>query len=77
MPRLRVIGFIYDILERYFNTFKIIKIIEWLFPNNIAEVRAFVKVIIYYKIFIKNFAVIAALIYSLIRKEIRFAWNTE
>jgi hypothetical protein len=29
--------------------------------------------VIYYKIFIKNFAIIAALIYFLIRKKIRFA----
>jgi hypothetical protein len=66
-------GFIYDILGRHFNTSKIIKIIEWPFPNNIVEIRVFVKVAIYYKIFIKNFAFIAALIYSLIKKEIRFA----
>jgi hypothetical protein len=72
MPRFRVIGFICDALKRYFNTFKVIKIVEWPPPNDIAEIRVFIKVAIYYKIFIKNFAVIAAPIYSLIRKKIRF-----
>jgi hypothetical protein len=69
--------FIYDVLERYPDTSKIIKIMEWLSPNNIAEARAFIRVAVYYKVFIKNFALIAAPIYSLIRKEIRFAWDTE
>jgi hypothetical protein len=73
MPRFRVIKFVCDALERHPNISKIIKIVEWLFPNDIAEIRIFVRVAIYYKMFIKNFAVIAALIYSLIKKGIRFA----
>jgi hypothetical protein len=77
MPRFRVIGFICDALGRYSDIFKIIKIVKWLFPNDIIEVRVFVRVTVYYRIFVKNFAVIAALIYFLIRKKIRFAWDTE
>jgi hypothetical protein len=77
MPRLRVIGFVFDILRRYFDIFKVIKIVKWFSPNDIAEVKVFIRMTVYYKIFIKNFAVIAALIYFLIRKEIRFAWDTE
>jgi hypothetical protein len=69
MSGFRVIGFIYDILERYSNIFKVIKIVKWPLPNDIAEVRVFIRVAIYYKIFIKNFAIIAALIYSLIKKK--------
>jgi hypothetical protein len=73
MSGFRVMGFIYDTLGRHSNTFKIIKIVKWSSPNNIAEARAFVRVAVYYKIFIKNFTLIAAPIYSLIRKGIRFA----
>jgi hypothetical protein len=73
MSGLRVIGFIYDILGRHPDTSKMIKIMEWPSPNDIAEVRAFIKITIYYKVFIKNFTVIATSIYSLIRKGIRFA----
>jgi hypothetical protein len=75
MLRFRVMEFIYNALRRYFNTFKVIKIIKWLFPNNIAEARIFIKMAVYYKMFIKNFTFVAASIYSLIRKEIRFAWD--
>jgi hypothetical protein len=77
MSEFRVIGFVYDTLRRYSNIFKIIKIVKWLLPNDIAEIRVFIKVIIYYKVFIKNFTIVATLIYSLIRKGIRFAWDTE
>jgi hypothetical protein len=73
MPGLRVIRFICDILKRYSNIFKIIKIMKWPPPNDITEIKTFIKVTIYYRVFIKNFAVIAALIYSLIKKKIRFA----
>jgi hypothetical protein len=55
----------------------VIKIIEWPPPNDIIEIRVFIGVAVYYKIFIKNFALIAAPIYSLIRKGIRFAWDTK
>jgi hypothetical protein len=77
MPGLRVIGFVCDILKRYSDTFKVIKIVKWPFPNDIAEARTFIRMAVYYKVFVKNFAVIAALIYFLMRKEIRFTWDTE
>jgi hypothetical protein len=77
MSRFRVMGFIYNILRRHPDTFKIIKIVEWSFPNNVTETRAFIKITVYYRMFVKNFALIAAPIYFLIRKGIRFAWNTE
>jgi hypothetical protein len=77
MPKLRVIKFICDILKRHSNIFKVIKIVKWLSSNDITEIKAFIKVAVYYKMFVKNFAVIAAPIYSLIRKGIRFAWDTK
>jgi hypothetical protein len=77
MLRLRVIGFICDALGRHFDTSKIIKIVEWPSLNNIAEAKIFVRVAVYYKVFVKNFAIIAASIYFLIKKGIRFTWNTE
>jgi hypothetical protein len=70
MPRFRVVRFVYDILKRHFNISKIIKIVKWLSPNNITEVKAFIRMAIYYKVFIKNFAVIAAPIYFLIKKKL-------
>ena len=72
IPEIRIVGFIYDVLGRYFNIFKVIKIVEWPSPNNISEIRAFIGIVIYYKIFVKNFAFIITLIYVLMRKRIDF-----
>jgi hypothetical protein len=69
MPGLRIMRFIYNTLRRHPDISKIIKIVKWLSPNNITETRAFIKVTVYYRIFIKNFALVAAPIYSLIRKK--------
>jgi hypothetical protein len=65
-------GFICDVLGRYPDIFKIIKIVEWFLPNDIIEARVFIRVVIYYRMFVKNFTLIAAPIYSLIKKGIRF-----
>ena len=72
MPEIRIIGFICDVLRRHPDISKVIKIVEWLFSNNISEARAFIKIVVYYKIFIKNFAFVAAPIYILIRKKVEF-----
>jgi hypothetical protein len=77
MSGLRIMEFVYDILRRHPNISKVIKIVKWPFFNDITEVRVFVGVAIYYRVFIKNFAIVAALIYFLIKKGIRFAWDTE
>jgi hypothetical protein len=77
MSRLRVVGFICDALGRYPDIFKVIKIVKWPFPNDVAEARVFVKMAVYYRVFVKNFTVVAALIYFLMKKGIRFVWDTE
>ena len=69
---IRVIGFICDFLKRYSDLFKVIKIVKWISSNDITETRAFIKMMIYYKMFIKNFSLIAAPIYSLIKKRAKF-----
>jgi hypothetical protein len=73
MPRLRVVRFIYDTLKRHPNISKMIKIVKWPLPNDITETKAFIKMTVYYRVFVKNFAIITTLIYSLIKKGIKFA----
>jgi hypothetical protein len=50
MPGLRVVGFIYDVLGRYSDTSKVIKIVEWPLPNDVVEARAFIRVAVYYRV---------------------------
>jgi hypothetical protein len=55
---LRVIDFVYDVKKRHLNTAKIIKILNWSFCQNVDNVREFIKICVFYRIFIANFAFI-------------------
>jgi hypothetical protein len=52
---------------------KIEAIREWLVPKNVTEVRSFMGLVGYYKIFIEGFSKIAHLITSLQRKGVNFS----
>ena len=77
MSGIRVVGFICDFLGRHPDTFKVIKIVEWAPSNDVTEAKAFIKVVIYYRVFVKNFSLIAAPIYSLMKKGAEFVWGME
>ena len=77
MSGIRVVGFICDSLGRHPDTSKVIKIVEWAPPNDVTEARAFIGVVVYYRVFVKNFSLIAAPIYSLMKKGAEFIWGTE
>ena len=62
-------SFICDLNDRSFETAKIIKILKWLSCRNVSEIRAFIKICVYYRIWIMNFVIIAALIYRLLKNE--------
>ena len=47
---LKIIDFICDLNDKFLKTIKIIKILKWFSCRNICEVRAFIKVCVYYKI---------------------------
>ena len=47
---LKIVSFICDLNDRSFKTAKIIKILKWSSCRNIFEVRAFIKVCVYYRI---------------------------
>ncbi len=53
-----IIKFLYDYKRRYSKITKITKIVNWLSCKNIMKVRVFIKVYIYYWIWIKNFIII-------------------
>ena len=47
---LKIIDFIYDLNDKSSETTKMIKILKWSSCRNVFEVRAFIKVCVYYKI---------------------------
>ena len=70
-----VIKFVCDYDDQHLKTAKIAKIVKWLSCMNITEARAFIKVCVYYQIWIKDFVIIAQLIYILFKKSKAFVWK--
>ena len=70
-----VVEFVCDYNNQHSETAKIAKIVKWLSCTNIIEARAFIRVCMYYQIWIKNFVIIAQLIYILFKKNKAFIWK--
>jgi hypothetical protein len=70
--KLRMIDFICDVEKRHSNTTKIIKILNWFFCQNVIDVREFIEICVFYRIFIANFAFIAQSIYVFLKKNVLF-----
>ena len=68
-------GFIYDYQGRRPEAAKIAAIVEWRPCANIAEARAFIGVCVYYRVWIKDFAIITQPIFVLFRKNEIFIWE--
>ena len=49
-----------------FEAKKILKIMDWPTPRDLTEIRAFLDIYIYYRIWIAGFIVIAAPLYTLL-----------
>ncbi len=59
---IRIVGYICGAEGRSPDTAKVIKILEWRPCTNITEARAFIRVYVYYRIWIEGFSIIAELI---------------
>ena len=68
-------SFVCDSNDRFFETAKIIKILKWSSCRDVSEVRAFIKVCVYYRIWVMNFVIIVAFIYRLLKNEESFVWK--
>ena len=54
---------------------KIVTVLNWKPPHNVSEVRSFLGLAGYYKIFVTGFSVIASPLTKLLRKGIKFEWT--
>jgi hypothetical protein len=54
---------------------KVIKILEWKLCSNIEEAQVFIRVCVYYRIWIESFSVIAEPIYCLFKKGVSWNWR--
>ena len=77
MPGLRMVGFVTDADGRRPDTAKVIKIQEWKVCENESEVRSFLGVCVFYRLWIKDFGRIAEPLYRLLKKDVPFVWGYE
>lgn len=69
--------FVYNFNDRSSKDFKIIKILKWYFYCDVIFVWTFIEVCVYYWMWIKNFVMIVAFIFQLVKKKTRFVRNKE
>jgi len=60
MPGVVIVGMVCDYDGRRPEEKKVKKILDWPIPYNIKEARGFLGIVVYYRIFISGFAIIAA-----------------
>ena len=77
MPGIDIVGYLCDADGRRPEPKKIQRIRDWPTPRSLRDARAFVGIVVYYRIFIKDFASIAAPIFRLFRKKVEFEWSPE
>ena len=68
----KIVDFVCDLNDRFSETTKMIKILKWSSCRNVSEIRAFIEVCVYYKIWIMNFVIIVVFIYRLLKNEKSF-----
>ena len=67
-----MVSFIYDFKGWYLEKAKVIKILDWPPCINAHEAWSFIRVVVYYYVWIKGFIIIILLIYSLLQRNKRF-----
>ena len=65
-------GFIYGVEGRSLASSKVIKILEWEGYRDPIKAKSFLGICTYYQIWIRGFREIAALIYKLIKKRVKW-----
>jgi hypothetical protein len=72
---LNIVGYVCDSSGRHPVTAKIIKILKWDEWNvDLTSARAFIEIYVFYRIWVKSFAMIAVPIYTVFRKN-GFKWE--
>ena len=76
-PQIEYLGFIVSEEGISVDPAKVKDIIEWPKPKNMSEVRGFLGITRWYRIFIQGYAGIAAPLTGLLKKGMRIIWNQE
>ena len=77
MEGIKIVGFVCDARGRSPESAKIAKVVDWEPCHDLAGARAFIGLCVYYRIWVKDFTIVAAPIYRLFRREVPFVWGDE
>lgn len=77
MSELKIVAFMCGKDGRKPDPIKIDKITKWGPCRDLTDARAFIGLCVYYRVWIKDFAKIAAPIYALNKKGVEFEWGDE
>src|SRR5579871_577718 len=72
MPGINIVGLVCDFRGRHPELKKIQRILDWATPKSVKDARTFIGLCVYYRIFIKDFTIIASPILRLFRKKAEF-----
>ena len=77
MPGITIVGMVCDYDGRHPEQKKVAKILDWPVPCSTKESWGFIRIVVYYRIFIIGFLIIAAPIFLLFRKNAQFLWSQD
>jgi hypothetical protein len=77
VENLKIVGFVCGPEGRMPEATKVLKILEWPPCQGLEEARAFIGICVYFRLWVKDFAAIAAPIYVLFKKGQVFRWEPE
>ncbi|MCO5572449.1 hypothetical protein L7F22_026204 [Adiantum nelumboides] len=77
IPQVSYLGFIISANGISVDPEKIEDIVKWPQPSSISKVRGFLGVTGWYRIFVKDYALIAAPLTGLLKKGMRINWKAE
>ena len=73
--QIEYLGFIISEEGIYVDSTKVKDILDWPIPTNFSEVRGFLGITGWYRVFIQNYAVIASPLTELLKKGVKIIWN--
>ncbi|MCO5597213.1 hypothetical protein L7F22_051289 [Adiantum nelumboides] len=76
-PQVSYLGFIISADGISVDTEKIKDIVEWPQPSSVSKVRGFLGITGWYRIFVKDYVLIAAPLTNLLKKGMRIDWKAE
>jgi RNase H-like domain found in reverse transcriptase/Integrase zinc binding domain/Reverse transcriptase (RNA-dependent DNA polymerase) len=77
MSGIKIVGFICDCEGRHPESAKIEKVVDWPRCRTPKDIKAFLGLCVYYRIWVYHFSIIAGPLYRLLRKDAAFDWGLE